>query len=266
MAHPSRANSGPDFVGIGVQKSGTTWLGDIFSQHPEVLFAPQKEVNFYTRRYHRGYRWYEDIFRKTAGQRAAGEISVNYMYSPRPDNFGKGLYPNKDFRRLPAFWRRFPAARDELKAHYPNLRILAMFRNPADRAWSHYWYWRRRRERLGKRIFPFEKMFADDGRWIRLQGNFADHLAYWREKFPDIGVFFYDDLLRAPAELAREAYRFIGVDENFKPDLTRRFKASSSTPMTAQTRQMLIDAYREQILRFSEMTGRDLSQWLDPEE
>jgi hypothetical protein len=36
--------------------------------------------------------------------------------------------------------------------------------------------------------------------------------------------------------------------------------------MTAQTRQMLIDAYREQILRFSEMTGRDLSQWLDPEE
>jgi len=258
----SESRSGPDFVGIGVQKSGTTWLGDIFDQHPEVLFSPEKEVNFYTRRFHRGYGWYEDIFRKT-DERAAGEISVNYMYSPRSDNFRKGLYPNRDFRRLLAFWRTFPAARDELKARYPNIKILAMFRNPADRAWSHYWFWRRRRERFNKRIVSFEKMFADDGRWIRLQGDYADHLAYWREAFPEMGIFFYDDLRSDPATLAREAYRFIGVDENFEPELTRRFKESKSEKMPAETRQMLIDHYRDQILCFSEMTGRYLSHWLE---
>ena len=92
---------GPDFVGVGVARSGTTWLGDVLTQHPQILFAKKKEVNFFTRYFHRGYGWYHDTFREKNG-RIAGEISVNYMYSPRPDAARKEFYPRWNPRRR---WR-----------------------------------------------------------------------------------------------------------------------------------------------------------------
>jgi len=260
----SPRQEGPDFVGVGVAKCGTTWLGDVLSQHPQVFFAAEKEVNFFTRYFHRGYRWNHDVFRETNG-RIAGENSVNYMYSPRPDSARKEFYPRWNPRRALLFWRRMPSARDELKAHYPGLRVFAMFRNPIDRAWSAYWYWRNRKVRIGKVFVPFEKMFADDGRWIRLQGNYADLLACWREAFPDIDVYFYDDLRKDPKKLARSVYRFVGVDEDFEPDLTKRVNPGSYEPMPRETWELLVEAYRDQILRLSRMTGRDLSGWLDVE-
>jgi hypothetical protein len=253
---------GPDFVGVGVQKSGTTWLGDVLGQHPQVLFAEQKEVSFFTRYFHRGYSWYHGIFAEKNG-RLGGEISVNYMYSPREDSTHKEFYPKWNPRRKLQFWRRMPSARDELKAHYPGLKVFAMFRHPAERAWSHYWFWRNRKERLGKRWVPFEQMFKDDGRWIRQQGHYASLLAHWQEAFPGMACFFYDDIKQDPKGLARRVYRFVGVNEDFEPEIHKRVNPGRYEPMPEETRRMLIDYYRDQIERFQEMTGRDLSGWLE---
>lgn len=254
-------SEGPDFVGVGVQKCGSSWLGDILSQHPQVFFASEKELDFFTRRFHRGYGWYNGIFREKNG-RVAGELSVNYMYTPRPDSTHKEFYPHWNPRRALQFWRRMPAARDELKAHYPDLKVFAIFRNPADRAWSHYWMWRNRKTKIGKRIESFEQMFRDDGRWIRLQGNYADLLATWREAFPGMQAFFYDDIVGDPRRLARAVFEFVGVDPHFEPVLTKRVNPGRYEPMPRETRAMLVDAYREQIQRLAALTGRDLSPWL----
>jgi len=257
---------GPDFVGIGAQKSGTTWLGNVLDQHPGALMSSPKEISFFTNHFYRGYGWYHGFFREKAG-RVAGEISVNYMYSPRPDPARKQFYPKRNYRNSILFWRKRPAARDELKAHYPGLRVFAIFRNPADRAWSHYWFWRNRKERLGKHksVVPFEQMFNDDGRWIRLQSYYADHLTCWREAFPDMAVFFYDDIQGDPEGLARQLYRFVGVDDTFKPHLSDRVNPGRYEPMPPESRAFVIDHCREQIRRFAEMTGRDLSHWLKVE-
>lgn len=261
MSKPQPAPEGPDFVGVGVQKCGTTWIGDIIGQHPDA-FVEKKEISFFTRYFHKGYGWYHRFF-KDKGGRLAGEISVNYMYSPRPDSTRKEFYPHWNPRRRLYFWRTMPSARDELRARYSGLKVFALFRNPADRAWSHYWMWRNRRERKGKAIVPFERMFRDDGRWMSLQGNFADLLAHWREAFPDIGIFFHDDLVKDADALAVAVYRFLGVDETFKPDTGRKINQGSYRPMPADLRGLAIETYREQIERFSEMTGRDLSHWLE---
>lgn len=252
---------GPDFVGVGVQKCGTTWIAEILDQHPGALIS-KKEIGYYVHRFYRGTGWYHEFFAEKEG-RLAGEISVNYFVTPRPDSTHLEFYPKWNPRRALLFWRKQPSARDELKADYPGLRVFAMFRNPVDRAWSHYWFWRNRKERLGKSVVPFERMFADDGRWLRLQGCYADFLAHWREAFPKMGVFFFDDLKRRPAELASDIYRFIGLDDSFHPTLDRVVNPGKYNPMPPETRAMLIEAYREQIVRFGEMTGRDLSHWLE---
>jgi len=253
---------GPDFVGVGVQKSGTTWVGEILSQHPDVLIR-KKEISFFIHHFHRGYGWYHDWFRDKRG-RLAGEISVNYIYSPRPSPARCEFYPKFNPRRSILFWREQPSARDELRARYPGLRVFAVFRNPVDRAWSHYWWWRGRRERNRKRVVPFERMFADDGRWIRTQGNYADRLAYWREAFPDMAVLFYDDIKSDPQGVASRVYRYVGIDDSFRPELGRKPHQQRYEPMPDETRRALIDAYREQVERFQEMTGRDLGAWLEP--
>ena len=106
-------------------------------------------------------------------------------------------------------------------------------------------------------------MWADDGRWIRTQGLYAHYLAYWREAFPDFEVFFYDDIKGDPTGLARAVYRFLGVDDTFVPATNRWPSKGQYEPMPPEIRKMLVEHYREQILKFSEMTGRDLSHWLE---
>ena len=260
MTHSVSQDRGPDFVGIGVQKSGTTWLAHILAQHPDILMR-KKEIRFFVRFFHRGYDWYEEFFKDKRG-RVAGELSVHYICSPRPDFTHREFYPKWNPRRKLYFWRRYPSARNELAIRYPSVKVFAIFRNPVDRAWSHYWYWRRRRERNRKRVVSFEQMFADDGRWIRTQGCYADLIAIWREKFPHMGTFFYDDILVRPQELAREIYRYVGVNDCFVPELSRVINRGSHGGMPDSLRAYLTDAYQDQIQRLEKMTGRDLSAWL----
>ena len=52
------APQGPDFVGVGMQKCGTSWLAEMLAQHPDVLVR-KKEINFFVRFYRKGYGWYD---------------------------------------------------------------------------------------------------------------------------------------------------------------------------------------------------------------
>ncbi len=252
---------GPDFVGIGVQKSGTTWVADMLSQHPQI-FIPKKEISFFVQNFHRGYDWYNRLFAQK-GYRKAGELTVSYMITPRSSPARKEFYPKWNPRRQLIFWRKQPSARDELKSNYPDVKIFAIFRNPVDRTWSHYWYWRRRKEHLNKKVVQFEQMFADDGRWIHTYSQYADLLNYWRQLFPDMGVFFYDDLQDDPHAFVQELYRFIGVDPGFNPLITQEVNKGTYDSMPEHIRELLVNAYRDQIGKFSRQTGRDLSHWLN---
>jgi hypothetical protein len=262
QSEPPRPRAqGPDFVGVGVHRSGTTWLADMLAQHPGILI-PKKEINFFVRYFRKGYDWYHRWFQHT-DERIAGEFTPNYMIAPRPDSTHREFYPHWNPRRALLFWHIQPSARDELKARYPHLRVFAIFRNPVDRAWSHYWYWKQRKERLGKRIVPFEKMWSDDGRWIRTYGLYGDYLAYWQEAYPDFGVFFYEEIAEDPIGLVRRVCRFIGADERFTPqNYARNQRKGDYVPMPEVLRAKLLEFYRPQILRFSALTGKDLSRWL----
>jgi hypothetical protein len=255
-------SAGPDFIGVGAQKSGTSWIGYVLAQHPQI-FCPRKGVNFFVRYFHRGYGWYQHWFDDRGG-RKAGEISSNYLYSPRPDAAHKQFYPRWIPRERLFFWRRRPSARDEIHARYPDVKVFAIFRNPIERAWSHYWMWRNRKERIGKakRVVPFHQMFRDDGRWIRTQGYYGHYLAHWREHFPDMGVFFYDDLQRDPLGLARQLFGFLEVDPDFVPETDEPIFKGSYEPMADADRALVVEAYREDNRRFSELVGRDFSHWL----
>ena len=253
---------GPDFIGVGVQKCGTTWVAARLAEHPQIYFD-KKEISFFTNHFCRGCGWYHEHF-KGKGGRIAGEISPNYFIAPRPDSARLEHYPRWSLQSwYKHLTRRYPSARDEIRKAYPGVKVFAMFRNPIDRAWSHYWMWVERRKKRGKGrlVVPFEKMFRDNGRWMQLTGRYATLLKYWREAFPQIGVFLYDDLAADPKSLIQSVYRFLGVDDSFVGKLGNRENAREYEPMDETTRRMLADFYRAEVEEFGRMIGRNLP-WL----
>jgi hypothetical protein len=72
----------PTFIGIGAHKSGTTWVSEILRTHPEVFMAHGKELSFFTLHYDKGEQWYSEKFTVGAGAKAVGEYSATYMDDP----------------------------------------------------------------------------------------------------------------------------------------------------------------------------------------
>ncbi len=106
----------PNFFCVGTQKAGTTTLFNILKQHPEICLPPNKEAWFFHKddKYQRGIRWYEkEYFFGYCGEKAIGDISPDYMY----------------FEKVPGRIRRDLGE---------DIRFIFIFRNPADRAYSHY--------------------------------------------------------------------------------------------------------------------------------
>lgn len=250
-------------MGIGVQKSGTSWLASVLEQHPQVMIK-KKEISFFVQNYHRGYDWYHSWF-EDRGNQVAGEITVSYMITPRPNPTILERYPRWDLTRKLAFWRSQPAARDELKIHYPEVKVFAIFRNPIERAWSAYWFLRNRKQNRHpwSKFTPFEKMFADDGRWLYSYGCYADQVKYWRDAFPNLGIFLFDDLITSPGKLANDIYSFIGIDASYQPNFSRRVNQGHYPPMPEALWQMVSSRYRPQIDQFSKLIDRDLEHWLN---
>ena len=104
----------PNFLCVGAQKAGTTTLYEVLKQHPDIYLPEVKEPHFFDEHYTKGVTWYEQTFFKNyQNESAAGEITPAYLY----------------FEEVP---QRI------LETLGPNIKILIIFRNPADRAYSHY--------------------------------------------------------------------------------------------------------------------------------
>jgi sulfotransferase family protein len=102
----------PDFVGVGAQRSGTTWWYELITAHPQVVSpGPQKELHFFTR------FWNESV--------ADADIGEYHQFFPRPA--GKAVGEWSPFYMYESWTPRF------LAAAAPDARILVMLRDPVDR-------------------------------------------------------------------------------------------------------------------------------------
>ncbi|HEU4677805.1 MAG TPA: sulfotransferase domain-containing protein, partial [Candidatus Paceibacterota bacterium] len=134
-----------DFIGLGAQKSGTSWAYTCLYEHPAVCM-PQKELHFFSRpRFEEGKEWYEAQFKNCAPGKLRGEWSTSYLYSPD--------------------------APERIRSLYPNAKLLAILRNPIDRAYSQY----RNAVRAGEipKSMPFRAYSAKEPS-VWEQGRYAE--------------------------------------------------------------------------------------------
>jgi hypothetical protein len=172
-----------DFVGVGPQRTGTTWLDRMLRAHP-ALCLPQdvKETMFFDRRYQKGKGWYAWHFRHCEEAGLSGEVAPTYFDSEE--------------------------ARIRLQAHNPAAKVIVTLRDPAERAFSLYLHHRRK----GRVRGTFREAVARIPRIIEA-GHYARHVPGWMKAFGRDHVHFVllEDIKARPERTLERLYTFLGV-------------------------------------------------------
>jgi hypothetical protein len=241
----------PDFLILGAQKAGTTALYAYLRWHPQITGPSFKEVSFFDRHYARGERWYRaHLPIRRSG--IVGEASPSYLFHP--------LAPARVARML------------------PHARLIALLRNPVDRAFSHYQH----EVALGREGLSFEDALAHEGermdgeldRMLRdpsyfsypwwnytyaARGRYAEQLERWLATFPreQLLVLFTEELAADTAGTYARVLDFLGVEARGLESYPRIFEREYGG-MEPSTRATLEDEFAAPNRRLEELLERDL--------
>ena len=111
----------PDFIVIGVGRGATTTLHHNLSKNPCVFSAAYDEIGFFDENYHLGQNWYRSLF------------PTKFVKNQSIKNHNHFL----SYEVTPSYIRKPWAAR-RIKQVLPKVKLIAILRNPVDRAYSHY--------------------------------------------------------------------------------------------------------------------------------
>lgn len=207
----------PNFLIIGAAKSGTTTLYDWLNRHPQIYMSPVKETNFFALEntnpdifkdtVHQGYAKdfkttiteYREEFTGVNNEVAIGEASPSYLY--------------------------YPQAAAKIKHYLPDVKLIAVLRNPVERAYSNFVH--HLRDNLEtttdfSQALELEKERIESNWWWGFHylnaGFYSVQLKrYWnifdREQ---IKIYLFEDLINNPETTVRDICQFLQVDDSWE--------------------------------------------------
>jgi hypothetical protein len=214
----------------GAQKSGTSSLKYYLGQHPDVHTHERNEIVFFIHdpEYSHGYQ----------------EAYPRYFESKPSDN-ALILAKSAGIMYLPEAVKR-------LWEHNPAVRIIVCLRNPVDRAYSAYWYARRKGwENLdsfeeGLRAEP-ARVREDLKKWRQCayldRGLYYDQIVRLWERFgkEQVRILFLEDLHRDPVGSCQTLFAWLGIDAGFTP-LNRERVNRAATVRSAWLAQLMVSS------------------------
>jgi hypothetical protein len=235
-ARPGEVTGPPDFVGIGVQKAGTTWWWDLVNEHPGVFNREDvhKERHYFTRFAFEGFglgeaRSYQDWFPRPSGA-VTGEWTPDYFSQP---------------------W--VPPL---LASAAPQARLLVILRDPVERFVSG----------LAHSDLAASDHLGNAATEAFVRGLYANPLRAWSEHFgaDRMLVLQYEQCVADPAgELAR-TYAFLGLDTGFEPASVNRPRnpTAQKTSLHPDARRRLVELYSPDVEEtMSLLPGLDIAMW-----
>ena len=226
----------PNFLILGPQRTGTTWLYHNLKKHPQVFIPRQKETYFFTtlqrpEHPHHSLDTLDDFLGGPMRESPKRRLKRHYdclrkYHEPyRPTVRGEATATNA---LLPASLIR------EIVALEPDLKAILMLRNPVERAWSHA---RKdlirntgRRPRDVSRS-EFERFFRTAGQ--RALADYRSQIRRWRARLKPGHLFIgeFEKIATAPEHLLLEIQRFLGIRTGrkyFTRHLRERINASGN--------------------------------------
>ena len=250
---------GPTFLIAGAPRSGTTWLYHLLDRHPEIYMAkpvrPEPKFFLVDELYERGLPHYVDTWFSGADAfAAAGEKSTNYLESP--------------------------VAAQRIHQHLPDVKLVFILREPAQRAYSN-WAWSRMnrmetedfetalaKEEERERSLPPHLRYARPHAYFS-RGLYAAMLRPYFDLFPreQMLCLKFEDIILEPGELTSRLHRFSGVtprpDDTLGLDVVNPSEAGDA--MSDEVRQRLRHRYAAPARELVELLGPEFEDWISDE-
>ena len=250
----------PDFIIIGAQKSGTSSIHDYLMQHPQLFTSPfKKEIHFFdsnvhykkTNAHEKGENWYRAHF-PSHRERGVGsktfDVTPTYLFHP--------LVPGRIFNLI------------------PGVKLIALLRNPSERAISHYFMnqWKNAEHRPMLEAFQQEQARLETvniemdygneiyGESYKLGGHYAEQLERYRRFFPANQMLLLgsEEFFKDPYKSLHRVFDFVGVDADFKvPNLTPRNVGRNKTEIPHAVRRYLDEYFKPYNQALYELTGQN---------
>jgi Sulfotransferase family len=229
-----------NFLGIGAQKCATTWLHDTLARHPDIAFPAGKEVHYWNRPDDRSINWYAQLFANSS--KVNGEITPAYALLPL-------------------------TTIQQIHASFPDLRLIYLIRNPAERAWSSARMALGRAEMLHSDASDqwFIDHFKSQGSLAR--GDYEACIARWRSVFPSnrIHIVKYESIQADPVGVANRCLAHLSLQAFFSPEDSVQLKThvlrGDGFELRPSLRSTLSSIYTRQIESLALYLGEDLSDW-----
>ncbi len=250
---PEVTNSLPSFFIAGAPKTGTTSLHHYLNQHPEIYMSPVKEPCYFAsevrlQHFSREFEshakssnrrlskylegpmvgvdpggivsnWedYLKLFKNVAGEKAIGEASVCYLWSP--------------------------TAASNIRSRIPEAKILMILRDPAERAFSQYMQYaanglvrRSFREQVESSAQNTRHEFNPLYPFLEY-GQYYTQVKTYLDLFPraDVRIYLYEEAWSDPGQFLKSIFEFLDVDSDFRADVSRRsLQARTPRALTGQ--------------------------------
>ena len=311
----------PNFFLVGAPKTGTTSLCNYLRQHPEIYISPVKEPCYFASEMRAGN--FTPPFASSA--RLSSRNLLKYIEGPMSGPSPGGIVSDgNEYRKLfknvgvekaigeaSVCYLWSPTAPANIHAQVPEAKIVVILRDPVERAFSQYLQYaasglltstfRQHIERCLRNTDPAFgplRPFLEYGLYYHQLKRYLDAFSSAR-----VRIYFYEEAWQSPSSFLQNLFCFLGVDPQFPvdtsvKDLERRapkamplhylFKKSGLTPATKkllppswqaslrsalfkqkpslqlapQDRLYMIDYYRDDIQKLSSLVGRDFSAWL----
>lgn len=217
------------FLGVGAQKSGTTWLWHHLSRHPGVRFPAGKEAHFWD-------NWqqgdpvdpYTSLF--DSADLVEGDITPSYA-----------LVAEQTIETIAGL--------------YPDASVFFLIRDPVDRAWSHA-RMDAEREGLNAALLPDEWWLDHMMSAPSLdRGHYEASIRRWSRHF-SVEVVLFDQIVTRPTSVLSRCCALLGIQDTFASDESVFVPVFEGPPL------VMPDSLRETMKRAYEPSVRSLETYL----
>jgi hypothetical protein len=252
----------PSFIVIGAMKCGTSSLYQYLAQHPCVLPARRKEVHYFDdSNYESGIAWYKANFPMSIVARTIGFRNRQQVITGEAS----------------PYYLSFPLTPERMSTIMPSVKLIAMLRNPIDRAYSHYHH----QVRHGREPLSFDE--AIDAEETRIKGErekivqsgcyysynywaysylerglYIDQIEHWMKFFSkeQLLILKSEDFFSSPAEELKKTLRFLDLPD-FELKVYPKVNTGKYKKMPSTTRQRLQAFFKNYNNRLNIWAGKD---------
>ena len=183
-----------NFIGIGVQKAGTSWLSEALNEHPEIKVHPKKEAHFFNKqRFYLNTFHYELTF-GSRKKKIIGEITPSYILDKK--------------------------AAKRIFKYNSKIKLIAILRDPTERCISQY-KMEMSRNTIEKNSGLWDAFYRNLPKYgpMRERGLYKKQLDRFYKYFnkSQILILDYENIKKEPHILIKTVFKFLEVDEKFIP-------------------------------------------------